>query len=503
MDVQAPLPTFVCVELPAVLSSVSNVLQALGGHDGLEKVHGDPARRLELSFRPGDPYCHPVYGDRFSSTSLLLRVRRRRKALKQGVEEAAIWGPCKSQVLGIITTTYKFQGLVDFQYLGVSQGNNNETVSMYDALNISKTEGMDFFQRNVPLFLLPPAFSRQDNPVDYYYRPEIQHREGYKTPKVSSGNIIRQGRARRPHNAIFVNFEDAGVPQQPLDAAVTNWTRVNLHPEESDAEVKLRQLFVERPVWSKKALCAQSPLHPDKLKLLLPVLAYYMLTGPWRSLWVRIGYDPRKYPEAKAYQVLDFRLRSARKHGSLSSVLSVKAKRSTYNYNLPGAISKPAPQPASVRQLNNTENTETTAEGRTKIITGKNLHSDSAYIYKEGALPPYRNMYYQLCDLHADSLQALVHKNDGSENVCTERDGWCSTGTSNELRNQMMVLLQAVAQKRRRAPTASWESHLDEVLEREDDDDEEEEEEEEREVEEEQSSDGSANDLDTELLDYL
>uniref|UniRef100_UPI00358EBF40 general transcription factor 3C polypeptide 5-like n=1 Tax=Myxine glutinosa TaxID=7769 RepID=UPI00358EBF40 len=501
MDIQAPLPSFVCVELPAVLSSVPNVLQALGGQDCLDKVHGDPGRRIELSFRPGDPYCRPVYGDRFSSTSLLLRVRRRRRALKQGVEEPGIWGPCTSQVVGIITTTYKFQGLVDFQYLGVSQGNDNETVSMYDTVNIPKMEGMEFFQRNVPLFLLPPAFSRQDNPVDYYYRPETQHREGYKIPKVSSGNVIRHGRARRPHNALFVSFEDAEVPGRPLEAAITNWSRVNLHPEESDVELKLRQLFAERPVWSKKALCVHISLHLDKLKLLLPVLAYYMLTGPWRSLWVRIGYDPRKYPEAKAYQVLDFRLRSARKHGSLSSILSVKAKRSTYNYNLPGAISKPAPQPASVRQLNKTENTETTAEGRTKIITGKSLCSDSAYIYKEGALPPYRNMYYQLCDLHADSLQALVHKNDGSEDVCSERDGWCSPGTSNELRNQMMVLLQAVAQKRRQASTASWESHLDEVPEREDDDDDVEEEE--REVEEDQSSDGSANDLDTELLDYL
>lgn len=39
------------------------------------------------------------------------------------------------------------------------------------------------------------------------------------------------------------------------------------------------------------------------------------ITGPWRSLWIRFGYDPRKHPEAKIYQVLDFRIRCGMKYG--------------------------------------------------------------------------------------------------------------------------------------------------------------------------------------------
>ena len=39
------------------------------------------------------------------------------------------------------------------------------------------------------------------------------------------------------------------------------------------------------------------------------------ITGPWRSLWIRFGYDPRKRPEAKIYQVLDFRIRCGMKYG--------------------------------------------------------------------------------------------------------------------------------------------------------------------------------------------
>lgn len=40
------------------------------------------------------------------------------------------------------------------------------------------------------------------------------------------------------------------------------------------------------------------------------------ITGPWRSLWIRYGYDPRKHPEAKMYQVLDFRIRCGMKYGN-------------------------------------------------------------------------------------------------------------------------------------------------------------------------------------------
>lgn len=39
------------------------------------------------------------------------------------------------------------------------------------------------------------------------------------------------------------------------------------------------------------------------------------VTGPWRSLWVRLGYDPRKTKESKKYQLLDFRIRCSTKHG--------------------------------------------------------------------------------------------------------------------------------------------------------------------------------------------
>lgn len=36
-------------------------------------------------------------------------------------------------------------------------------------------------------------------------------------------------------------------------------------------------MFESRPIWSRNAVKANLNIQPDKLKLLLPVLAYYMV----------------------------------------------------------------------------------------------------------------------------------------------------------------------------------------------------------------------------------
>ena len=72
------------------------------------------------------------------------------------------------------------------------------------------------------------------------------------------------------------------------------------------------QLFQERPIWSKNALKAHLEMTPEHYKIILPTVAYFYTTGPWRSLWVRLGYDPRKDPSSKKYQLVDFRVRQSK-----------------------------------------------------------------------------------------------------------------------------------------------------------------------------------------------
>uniref|UniRef100_A0AAY4C7W1 General transcription factor 3C polypeptide 5 n=1 Tax=Denticeps clupeoides TaxID=299321 RepID=A0AAY4C7W1_9TELE len=476
-----PDTKLVCVEYPGYVADVQKMLDTIGGEKGISKTYSDPSKRLELHYRPQDPYCHPVCGNRYPSTSLLLRVRRRvRRGNPEDVQLTV-------DALGVIETTYRFQAMADFQYLAAHSEPDCSWTSLYNKVILQKPEKKDFFDQDVPLFLPPPIFSRQDTAVDYYYRPDIQHREGYQPPVVSGENLIGMSRARRPHNAIFVNFDDKEVPSEPLEAAKVNWQRVSNHPAEAKAEEEMHKLFERRPVWSRNAVKANVDVHPEKLKLLLPYVAYYMLTGPWRSLWVRFGYDPRKIPEAKIYQVLDFRIRCGTKHGYSSNDMPVKAKRSAYEYSLPTTINKAAPKPASLKEIIEEESPTC------KPPEPRYLLKESMYVFRDGMLPPFRQMFYQLCDLDVEKIQKIIHQNDNEEAVCDERDGWCVPRTAEELRDIMSsMIIQVVRAKRTGECLGTVTSYKEEFEEDEEEGD-----------DEYQPLEGSENEMETEMLDYM
>ncbi|KAJ8260686.1 hypothetical protein COCON_G00164090 [Conger conger] len=482
----------VCVEYPGYVNNVDKMLETLGGEKTVSKTYADPTRRVELNYRPRDPYCHPLCANRFPSTSVLLRVRKRSR--KGSGTEAQV----HMEMVGVIGTCYKFQGMGDFQYLAVHTEADGSQTSLYDKILLRKPEKKEFFHKEVPLYIPPPIFSRLDNPVDYYYRPDIQHREGYIPQVVSHENLIGQSRARRPHNAIFVAFEDKDAPSEPLEAAVHNWRKLCMHPSDIRTEKEIVQMFERRPIWSRNAVKANLDIQPDKLKLLLPYVAYYMLTGPWRSLWVRFGYDPRKHPEAKIYQVLDFRIRCGTKHGYSLNDMPVKAKRSTLNYSLPITVNKAVPQAASVREITLDGDQPT---GR-KPASPRYKLKEPAYIFREGTLPPYRQMFYQFCDLDVESIKKLIHQNDGQEEECNERDGWCLPRTADELRDIMSAMIKQNIRSRRPAPAPSMSSsrvaahaHSSRDVESGEEEDEDD--------EEYQASEGSDNEMETEILDYM
>ncbi|KAM6975219.1 general transcription factor 3C polypeptide 5 [Tautogolabrus adspersus] len=418
----------VCVEYPGVVTNVDKMLETLGGEKTVSKTFNHDNRRLELRYRPKDPFCHSLCGNRFPSTNLLLRVRRRVR--KKDPKDAEI----QMDVLGVIGTTYKFQGMSDFQYLAVHSEGGKET-SLYDKIILRKSENQEFFEQPMPYFLPPAAFSRLDSPVDYYYRPDIFQ----NTMPVNKSNFIGLNRNRRPHNAIFVSFTDPAVPTESLEAARSNWARVCVKENDKQAEEQMKKMFESRPIWSRNAVKANINIHPEKLKLLLPVCAYYMVTGPWRSLWVKLGYDPRKCKEAKIYQLLDFRIRCSTKHGYSLSDMPVKAKRSALDYSLPITFNKAGPQVASVMELSAQE-----GPGSSRDQTPLSYQlKESSYIFREGMLPPHRQMFYQLCDLDEKSLKQVIDQKS-KEEICDERDGWCVVGTTDKLRDLISGMIKKI-----------------------------------------------------------
>ncbi|XP_033831972.1 general transcription factor 3C polypeptide 5 [Periophthalmus magnuspinnatus] len=422
----------VCVEYPAVIQNLDRALESLGGEHNMSKTYANPNRRLELRLRPQDPFCHSLCGNRLDSSNLLLRVRRRvRKSDPTDVQ-------IQTEILGIIVTTYKFQGMADFQCLAVHPENGSK-MSLYDRIVLTRPESQDFFEQPLPYFLPPAIFSRLDTPIDYFYRPDVTHKIADAGPHK---NFIGLNRARRPHNAIFVTFLDS-VPNECLEMAKVNWLRVCMKENDHRAEQQIKEMFERRPIWSRNAVRANIDMHPDKLKLLLPLVAYYMVTGPWRSLWVRLGYDPRKSTESKHYQMLDFRIRCSTKHGYSVGDVLVKPKRSSLSYTLPNTFNKTVPPAASVMSLPDQEGTSQEQNPSTYKL------KESAYIFREGMVPPHRQMFYQLCDLHVDSIQRVVNANKGLEKKCDERDGWCVVGTTDQLRDIISECIQKVVRSKK------------------------------------------------------
>ncbi len=72
----------------------------------LTQIYADPGKRLELYFRPKDPYCHPVCANRFPASAMLLRVKRRSRRKRLGEQDVQF----EMEIMGIVTTVYKFQG---------------------------------------------------------------------------------------------------------------------------------------------------------------------------------------------------------------------------------------------------------------------------------------------------------------------------------------------------------------------------------------------------------
>ena len=72
---------------------------------------------------------------------------------------------------------------------------------------------------------------------------------------------------------------------------------------------KVKELFEEQKMWLKAELVHKSNVPGKYLKLILPVVAYYFSSGPWRNQWIKYSYDPRKDPQAAPFQTLDYRLR--------------------------------------------------------------------------------------------------------------------------------------------------------------------------------------------------
>ncbi|XP_045108931.1 general transcription factor 3C polypeptide 5-like isoform X2 [Portunus trituberculatus] len=452
------LRQFVCIEYPGLVENVDNMINTLGGLEKISEVYCEDNRRMELRFRPNDVYCKPTCGERHNTTALLLRVVRRKKRRKkrtgEEVGQAANTGdamnvspatseqpsqvfPLRTELVGVVHTTYKFNSLCDFQYLPlVTCEDGLQQMCVYDQLVPQGMERADWLNQPAPLYLPPAAFTRMDTPQDYRYRKEKNNEGKSKVPQ----NIIARTRQRRTHFTIVQFFKDGDVPKKPLPGALS---QVRIKFMDSDSYQRLKKEFDKRPIWSKNALRVRLDYKKDKLKYLLPTMSYYFHTGPWRNLWVQLGYDPRKDPKAWIYQTFDFRIRQA---GGVKT--KVEAKRSYSNYVLPYKSANTSRRKTSVIQsLHLGESGE---DGSEECSSSAEKNNEDLYIFRPGMIPPYRQMFYQYCDIQVPEIQKLLEEAilTGANKVCSEKYGWLPAGVEATCRDIMSRLIEKTLAER-------------------------------------------------------
>jgi general transcription factor 3C polypeptide 5 (transcription factor C subunit 1) len=126
-------------------------------------------------------------------------------------------------------------------------------------------------------------------------------------------SIICSSRARRTVFTITYSFVKDNsnvrthVPQEALQGAIED---IKKRPNFENSVELIKNFFDIKPVWSKVALDIEAKHISTafSLKYILPVLAYFATNGPWRALWIRLGYDPREHQAAFLYQTVDFRV---------------------------------------------------------------------------------------------------------------------------------------------------------------------------------------------------
>ncbi|XP_022107917.1 general transcription factor 3C polypeptide 5-like isoform X2 [Acanthaster planci] len=387
-----------------------------------------------MKFRPDDPFCRSLYASKQPATSILLRVKKRYKKQagsgsvemesdsqgddledegKKVVQEQAGY---QTELVGVIDNVYQFKGMCDFQYLPMQR--NEETgrmESLIEKVIPTKPEDASFLKQDVPLFMLPPVFSRTDQASTHHYHPDVvpsMESLSYMVGKRLDKNIVGSGRARRPHNTYLVSFEQDSVPMAPHPDAMLVFEK----GKERDNSVgllrdELVQIFTKRPVWSRGALRHNCTLTDRQLSVLLPSVSYYFCNGPWRATWVRLGYDPRTARDGLKYQILDFRIRKSLYRNKLVMPADDqdRFRNTSTRRSMPASFQKPDKKLSTYVR-----------PPKSKVLQRENrkaLEKEAYFIFREGLVPAYNQMFYQLCDIDDEGVQAMIRAKSNSAGI--------------------------------------------------------------------------------------
>uniref|UniRef100_A0A2C9L6P8 Transcription factor IIIC subunit 5 HTH domain-containing protein n=1 Tax=Biomphalaria glabrata TaxID=6526 RepID=A0A2C9L6P8_BIOGL len=258
---------FICIDYPGVIINVDKALDTLGGVSYIQKCIKQN-HKLELNFRPKDPYCKPVLSSLCPSRNLLLKIRRRRKL--EPNSNPVMQYEYQIEVIGAVDNMYRFDKMCDFQYLPVIKLPDGQYKEILSSIKPKIDDDREeYLSRKVPLYLPPFCFSRRETPTNFFLKMRY--------------------RKKRFHGVIHRSFNNPDVPVQPNPAVTEKASKLPEHHVKIVTDI-LNDLFKERPLWIKTAIMARiDHVHHRLIKPILPMVAYYIETGAWRNLWCKFG----------------------------------------------------------------------------------------------------------------------------------------------------------------------------------------------------------------------
>ncbi|KAM0911798.1 hypothetical protein ACQ4PT_013224 [Festuca glaucescens] len=379
------------VHYPGYPSSPARAAHTLGGLPAITKVRSyksppaPAAPRLELRFRPEDPYCHPASAEHRASTGLLLRLSRPKGGC----------APPRAEVVARVHSGYHFQGMADFQHVvpvhaaEVRKRKRLDRPNVKDDLGSDKAGDLETEDGDV-MMLVPPLFSIKDTPTNIALLPS----SNALSKSMQRGVVQHRWEMDiEPTIALPFNIQDILYLALFHQVRKINWEdHIPKNSSEWDWQMAVCKLFDERPVWPRQSLYERLlddgvQVSTGQFKSLLFKAGYYFSTGPFGKFWIRKEYDPRKDPESRIYQRIDFRM------------------------------------PLELRNLQKKKN------------YGSEKWSDMCKLER---MPSKSFIFLQLFELKDDFIQAEIRK-PSHQSTCSRSTGWFSQPMIETLRLQLSI----------------------------------------------------------------
>lgn len=337
------------VHYPGYSSSTSRAIQTLGGSEAILKARSSKSNKLELRFRPEDPYSHPAFGEVRPCNNLLLKMSKKKtsqpcdgqspklsnQTFKHPLHDAADVGNVpeihqlesdsvvsrkeaekqKSEdqvnlfadIVARVSEAYHFDGMADYQHVVAVHAD----VARRKKRNWTEVEEPQFekgglidLDEDDVMMILPPLFAPKDVPENLVLRPSVIPSSLKKEARVEQ-NISEKD----IESGLAIDFNIKEIPEK------VQWEEfISRDSEQWKWQMAVSKLFDERPIWPKSSINDRLldeglKFNSIMLKRLLLGIAYYFSSGPFLRFWIRKGYDPRKDPESRIYQRTDFRVK--------------------------------------------------------------------------------------------------------------------------------------------------------------------------------------------------